>query len=358
MGLLDKFNRGVNAIETGLLGNATAYNPALSQYLSPGTLQKANSDARMQLGLAMLAASESGMGLGQGLMMAQQMAGQAFQQPLEGDLRATMTADAMRRVQAQKEQQTALSGLEQQISPQLQPVWKAMSDENKQEILMKTLMPAEQGGTDDMKEYQLAVQQGFQGTFVDYMVAMKAAGRTQVTTEVNLPPAESELAKSLGKARGEQFAAAHTAAKGAVSTLEQLNLLEPLVNSPGFISGPFGETRLQVAKVLGLQGAEETQAYFAAVGRQVGENIKMFGAGTGLSDADREFAKQMAAGSIDLTPDAIKRIMRINRQVSEGVIKSYNEDREFLGGKPGREAVLDMYPALVAPGAITIKRIK
>lgn len=145
-----------------------------------------------------------------------------------------------------------------------------------------------------------------------------------------------------------------TAARGAVSTLEQLNELEPLVSSPGFISGPLGETRLAVAKVLGLQGADETQAYFAAVGRQVGENIKMFGAGTGLSDADREFAKQMAAGSIELTPTAIQRIMRINRKVSEGVIGKYNQRRTELAepkGQAPRPQVYGLFPELSAPSS-------
>jgi hypothetical protein len=107
MGLLDRFNRGMGALETGLLGNATTFNPQLAQYLSPGVMQSAQKDARMQLGLAMLAASESGMGFGQGMMMAQQMAGQAFQRPLEQDLQGNMQIQALEKIKEQKTQEAS-----------------------------------------------------------------------------------------------------------------------------------------------------------------------------------------------------------------------------------------------------------
>jgi len=108
MGLLDKFNRGLNAVQTGLLGGATNYNPELNKYLSPGTIQSANNDARMQLGLAMLAASESGMGFGQGMLFAQDAARQAFQNPIQDNVRSAMIVDALRKIQVQREQQDKL----------------------------------------------------------------------------------------------------------------------------------------------------------------------------------------------------------------------------------------------------------
>jgi hypothetical protein len=137
MGLLDKFNRGMGALETGLLGNATAFNPQLAQYLSPGVMQSAQKDARMQLGLAMLAASESGMGFGQGMMMAQQMAGQAFQQPLQQDLQGNMQIRALEKI---KEQQKA----EEQMRAQLAAYRQANPDKANlpDEILMKYMDPS------------------------------------------------------------------------------------------------------------------------------------------------------------------------------------------------------------------------
>ena len=53
-----------------------------------------------------------------------------------------------------------------------------------------------------------------------------------------------------------------------------------------------------------------TQTYQAVVGQLVGQIIKLFGAGTGLSDADRIYAEQMAGGDIELQEDALAAILQ------------------------------------------------
>lgn len=56
-------------------------------------------------------------------------------------------------------------------------------------ILTGKMEGAGDGMTSDQKEYQYAVQQGFKGSFMDFMVKMKEAGRNQVNidTGVKLP---------------------------------------------------------------------------------------------------------------------------------------------------------------------------
>jgi hypothetical protein len=49
-----------------------------------------------------------------------------------------------------------------------------------------TAPPKEPDPTDDMREYEVAKQQGFTGTFVDYMTAMKKAGAS--TIDMRSPP--------------------------------------------------------------------------------------------------------------------------------------------------------------------------
>jgi hypothetical protein len=194
-----------------------------------------------------------------------------------------------------------------------------------------------------MKEYQFAVQQGFQGSLQDWILSQKRAGANVSTTTVNLP-AENEFLKGVGKGASDQLNALQTSADSASKLLASTARLKGLVDSPGFISGTLGEPRLAVAKALGLPGAEATQTYFAGVGEQVAERIKAFGAGTGLSDADREFAKQIAAGSIELTPGAIKRIIKINEQSANAVIGLYNERRGFYAKT--HPQVLNYYPEI------------
>jgi hypothetical protein len=58
----------------------------------------------------------------------------------------------------------------------------------------------------------------------------------------------------------------------------------------------------------------------------VGRLIKQFGAGTGLSNADREYAEKMAGGKITLDDKAINRILDINERISRNVIRAHNKD--------------------------------
>jgi hypothetical protein len=86
----------------------------------------------------------------------------------------------------------------------------------------------------------------------------------------------------------------------------------------------------------------------------VAQIIKNFGAGTGLSNKDLEFAEKMAGGNINLTTDAIKRIVRLNDEASKYVLKKYNTRRSELSRKDAE--IADYYPEVrvaVREGTIT-----
>jgi hypothetical protein len=165
-------------------------------------------------------------------------------------------------------------------------------------------------------------------------------------TTVNVDASGKTFTAALGENAANQFNTQLTQAQSAQASLATSEQLAPLLNSKDFISGTLGDVRLTVAKALGLAGAEETQAYFAGIGQQVAERIKAFGAGTGLSDSDRAYAQKIAGGSAELTPDAIKRIVRINDESARRVINNYRERRTFLSKKA--PSVLDLYPDIVA----------
>jgi hypothetical protein len=71
-----------------------------------------------------------------------------------------------------------------------------------------------------------------------------------------------------------------------------------------------------------------SQAFAANMAGNVGKLIKQFGAGTGLSDADREFAKDMAGGRIALDAKAINRILDINEKAARNTVTRHNKDVE------------------------------
>jgi hypothetical protein len=62
------------------------------------------------------------------------------------------------------------------------------------------------------------------------------------------------------------------------------------------------------------------------MGANVGRIIKQFGAGTGLSDADRDYAAQMAGGKINLTEAALRKILDINDKAANRVIDLHNRN--------------------------------
>jgi hypothetical protein len=81
----------------------------------------------------------------------------------------------------------------------------------------------------------------------------------------------------------------------------------------------------------------------------VGKLIKQFGAGTGLSDADREFAKDMAGGRISLDAKAINKILDINERAARNVITRHNKD--VKGIKTNVPLEVEMPPEFKAPAA-------
>jgi hypothetical protein len=166
-------------------------------------------------------------------------------------------------------------------------------------------------------------------------------------TTVNVAAPGKKFAETLGENAANQLNMQLTQAQSAEASLATSAQLAPLLNSKDFISGTLGDVRLTVAKTLGLAGAEETQAYFAGIGQQVAERIKAFGAGTGLSDSDRAYAQKIAGGSAELTPEAIKRIVRINDESARRVINNYRERRTFLSKK--EPSVIDYYPDIAVP---------
>jgi hypothetical protein len=97
-------------------------------------------------------------------------------------------------------------------------------------------------GTDDMREYEAAKAQGFKGSFMDYQIAMKQAGRTEVNigTEGKLPTNyrwknpddQSAGVEPIPGGPGEQLPAELAARVGlADSFLTQLPIIKAKVKS-------------------------------------------------------------------------------------------------------------------------------
>ena len=187
---------------------------------------------------------------------------------------------------------------------------------------------APQRQTSEFENYLNAKKDdGFTGTFYQYQEKLRKAGASSVVAGPQEKSFETALGSGQAKKLLEDKAVADDA-KDIISTVQQGRQLL----KSGMITGFGAEFITQVGAALnqaGINFAEDrvanTQAFTANMAANVGRIIKQFGAGTGLSNADREYAEKMAGGKVTLDRKAIERILEINERAARNVIKLHNE---------------------------------
>jgi hypothetical protein len=155
---------------------------------------------------------------------------------------------------------------------------------------------------------------------------------------INMPEDRKSFEMKVGP-EGTKFAyKGLEKAQNAAEIINNVNVGKSILDK-GMISG-FGANFLvglnQALKTGGIDfgyadASANSQAYAAAMAQNVGKLITLFGAGTGLSDADRAYAEQMAAGKINLDEAALRKILRINEDVSRRGIESHNKKMKQMG---------------------------
>lgn len=151
------------------------------------------------------------------------------------------------------------------------------------------------------------------------------------STTVNVGQ-EKAFNQALGKGQGEKLMASKQAAEDARDILDTVSSARGIMKS-GMITGTGADFLVnfnQALKTIGVDAgyadaAANSQAYTATMAQNVGKLIKQFGAGTGLSDADRAYAEKMAGGNITLDKKAIEKILEINERAANNVIKRHNK---------------------------------
>jgi hypothetical protein len=171
--------------------------------------------------------------------------------------------------------------------------------------------------------------------FTNYQMSKARAGAA--STKVVLPEQEKEFEKELGSGQAKSILKSREGADDAAAILQTNEIGRQILNS-GAITGAGAEFFVglnQALKTAGIDfgyadAAANSQAYAAAMGQNTAKLIKQFGAGTGLSDADREYATKIAGGSIKLDDKAIRRILDINDRAARNVITGHNKKVEKI----------------------------
>ena len=164
-----------------------------------------------------------------------------------------------------------------------------------------------------------------------------AVNRSTSSVTVQGAPQERAFETALGKGQAERILQNQIAARDAVSIIDTVNTGRQILRG-GMITGAGAEFLVnlnQALKTVGIDAgyadaAANSQAFAANMANNVGRLIKQFGAGTGLSNADREYAEKMAGSKITLDDKAINRILDINERVARNVIKAHNKEAQGI----------------------------
>ena len=206
--------------------------------------------------------------------------------------------------------------------------YKSVIDRRKTEAEAAKLK-AEAGSTmkgqpSSYKEFTLAKKQGYEGSYTDFLREMNKlkAGTMSPMGGAMKKIYENQAGKILDL---------QTEAEQAVIGLRNLYESKGFLDRPeGIISGPLAGIKTKFYSFLenrvGLDMGSahaNTESFLGSMGSQVGQIIKQFGSGTGLSDADRDYAKMIVGGDIELDEDSIRELMRIQEKIYRHQIGNY-----------------------------------
>ena len=168
------------------------------------------------------------------------------------------------------------------------------------------------------------------------------------------------MADELAKMGAKTFTEAYEGAKKSAAALSTLNRSIPKLEN--MFTGAFAEQKLNIARyaralgfypskagplnLAGLDSIVDTETYIADAGQRVADYITNLGAGTGLSDADREYALKIVGGKITADKAALARLLGTLKRYAEANIQQYKDTRKRVEKElgPDNKSALSFYP--------------
>jgi len=162
------------------------------------------------------------------------------------------------------------------------------------------------------------------------------------------------------KGLGDQFVEGAAGARAQADTIRSIHTArQQLDDGGGIISGAGANQVLALQKVgaaLGITDASKitnTETFRTSIKPIVLETVKGLGAGSGVSNADREFALQAVGGDITLDEKSIRRVLDITERAARSKIDRHNKlSEEMVKAQPDIGAVAPML-RIEMPGEYT-----
>jgi hypothetical protein len=203
------------------------------------------------------------------------------------------------------------------------------------------LFAKEDKSPSSVKEYEFAVQNGFKGSFTDFLARKTPSTNISVDTGKGL----AQIAPVLKDAQAQ--------AQGSILQIDAADRVISAVDTNKIISGTAATPRMRLAQLgstLGVTGrdTEETIANTRQAIRGFAEltlqgRKSMRGEGQ-ITEAEGKLAERAFSGDIDsLTPAEIKQIANASKRVAQYTVGEYNRRLDILGKNPDMANIVDFY---------------
>ena len=199
-------------------------------------------------------------------------------------------------------------------------------------------------------------------------VELQELGLQRATPQVQrIQNLSSSMAEKLMGEGVEQISSALEQAEKSAGTVQSLDRQLELLEQGDLITGYGADFRRDMVRLANLlnpgkmaeyKGLEDSEEYLGLAAKAVAAYITNLGSGTGLSDTDLKFSKQVTAADLAQNPEAMRRLLTHMRNASTYNISRYNTLRNSVEGalKTDEEKasmvffpLVDMPPMLVEP---------
>lgn len=150
--------------------------------------------------------------------------------------------------------------------------------------------------------------------------------------DVTVDKSTQKFLEKLGGGLSDSYTDSLGGTRTALKSLATIDKMEKLLDSGDVITGSGAEVILNITKGLNKLGFIDsdrpaaTEEFFSVSAGQVLDLLKTGALGTGnsITEADKEFMRKVAGNEISLDENSIRRINRINRQVTGAAMIFHN----------------------------------
>lgn len=217
--------------------------------------------------------------------------------------------------------------------------------------------PESENLPNEVREYQYALTQGYQGTFRDYQLEQKKAGASRTNVNVSTDKKYGEI---FGSKMAEQDAAYIDAAKTAPDRVASARRVQEILDKNP-TTGTGAEARLGIEKAFATAGlidgenVKNTEDLAAELASATLDAIKSsgLGSGQGFTDKDRQFLERARSGNIEVNAQTLRRLAHLNEMSAIRSIERGNDVIRKLKADPSLGDVAGRLEEVMLPGAAT-----